>query len=135
MGSLCALWLFGMTIHSNAITWHEWVWLSNQLFNHVYYESYSYMHNTRDLAIFMPIDGMYVRIARKVDEELIWWFGGMPLNHQIKIRQNFYHTHVHMAILYHTAKFKSSNIYNNIILLNIVGAKPPNLMTTTIIIG
>ena len=54
----------------------------------------------------------------------IWRFGGMTLNRQIKIRQNFYHVHVCMAILYHTTKFKSAN--------TVFGAKPPNLMTANI---
>ena len=33
----------------------------------------------------------------------------MPFNHQIKIRQIFICVHVRMAILYHTARFKSAN--------------------------
>ena len=40
----------------------------------------------------------------------------MPLNRQIKIRQNFFRMHVRMAIPYHTAKFKSTNCVKNVVL-------------------
>ena len=46
-------------------------------------------------------------------------------NRQIKIRQNLYRVYVYiMAILFHTAKFKSANTQ--------FGGKPPNLMTANI---
>ena len=53
-----------------------------------------------------------VRIAGK--------FGGMPFNHQIKIRQIFFRMHVRMAIPYHTAKLKSANSVKNIVYLAIL---------------
>ena len=42
----------------------------------------------------------------------IWRFGGLyyMYNRQIKIRQNFLLAYIHMATLYRTTKFKSTNI-------------------------
>ena len=51
-------------------------------------------------------------------------FGGFRRNRQIKICQNLYRVHVHMAILLQTTKFRSANTQ--------FGGKPPNLMTANI---
>ena len=39
----------------------------------------------------------------------------MPFNRQIKIRLFFSRVHVHMAIPYHTTKFKSANSVKNVV--------------------
>ena len=39
----------------------------------------------------------------------------MPFNCQIKIHLFFFRVHVHMAIPYHTTKFKSTNSVKNVV--------------------
>ena len=46
----------------------------------------------------------------------IWRFGGLYYNHQIRIHQNFLLAYIRTAILYRTAKFKSTNIDALVIL-------------------
>ena len=36
---------------------------------------------------------------------------------KFKIRQNFYHIHIHMEIPYHTTKFKSANTVQHIVCM------------------
>ena len=79
------------------------------------------------LPLFMHI---HVHDCALPYSQKIWWFGSMPFNRQIKIRQMFFfpHMHVCMAITYHSAKFKSTNSVKTSL-----GAKlPNNLMTANI---
>ena len=76
----------------------------------VYCSSFVCSHHSKLLSVYIHRDSLPLKLLYSWE---IWRFGGLYYNRQIKIRQNFLLTYIHMAIPYWTAKFKSANILGN----------------------